>query len=153
MNKTLSLVLWIMIIQLVGAGLGLLTNISATGWYQALSRSSLTPPDAVFGIVWPLLYVLIAISGWWLWQQPKPYRIEKKLFVAQLILNWLWTPLFFYLHLPGLAFFELLLLTVLTLILIIRLNFKLLLASILLIPYFLWIFFAVYLNYFIWMNN
>ena len=128
---------------------------NATTWYLTLNRSQLTPPNYIFSIVWSFLYCLLAISGWLIWQS-KPFvnlPLLKKLFIAQLILNWSWTPLFFTYHLIDLALICLALIVILVVILIIKSYKNLIAVSLMLGPYLLWLLLASYLNFYIWQYN
>jgi len=155
LKKSIGIISWILVFQIVGYFLGLITEVNLTTWYQALHKSSLTPPAIVFPIVWSILYTMIAISGWSLWQHrthPKA-QVALGFYGAQMILNWAWTPLFFNFHLIAVSFYCIVLITILTLITILltKDNFKL--SSIMLIPYFIWLIFASYLNAVLWMLN
>lgn len=154
-KKFINLFAWVGSLLLVSSILGNLTSSNVDGWYQALNRSSLTPPDYVFGIVWSILYVMIAISGWKIWRAkhfPKLNSI-KALYIGQLILNWSWTPLFFIFRLTEIAFVCLLAIVILVTVLIIRSYKNLPSVSLLLTPYLLWLLLATYLNFYIWQFN
>lgn len=152
-----SLVIWILGLLLVSWGLGALTDAGLGTWYIDLNRSQLTPPSYVFGPVWTILYIFIAISGWWIFHKKSFIHagLIKSLYIIQLILNWMWTPLFFYYHLPGLALLCLFLIDIAVAILIYACckNKNLTSVAKLMIPYFAWILFATYLNWFIYINN
>jgi tryptophan-rich sensory protein len=122
-------------------------------WYQGLNKSSLTPPGVAFSIVWPVLYIFLAVVGWHLWQRRdrQEMRLARYCFFGQLFMNWAWTPIFFHLHMIGFGFFWLLVLSGLTFATINFLKNKFMLL--LLIPYLLWLFFASYLNGVIWLFN
>lgn len=149
----IKLILWILSFELIGFFLGLLTQANILSWYEGLHKSILTPPGWVFSIVWPLLYVCLAIVGFHLWQHHSQPRIAKlfNLYLVQLLMNWLWTPLFFQFHWLGLSFLWLLVMVVLNAFLIIKIKKRML--KLLLIPYFLWLSFASYLNGVIWVLN
>ena len=154
-KKMLSLVLWIVLLVMIGYGLGLLTKASVNDWYQTLNRSPLSPPNYVFGIVWTILYIMLGISGWLIWQSnafPGLGSI-KRYYVAQLILNWSWTPLFFYYHQIDFALICILFLTLLVTLLIVKCFRHLTKVSLLLIPYSIWLLFASYLNLYIVLHN
>jgi len=150
-KPTLSLFVWIIVLLAVSGMMGWLTNINTDSWYSQLTRSPLTPPGPVFGIVWPILYVMIAMSGWYLWKT-KANSCIKTLFITQLLLNWAWTPLFFHFHWVSLSVLCIVLLTVLVISLIILCVRDNRLASALLLPYALWLCFATYLNTYIWLH-
>lgn len=150
-----KLLIWILSLILMGSGIGFLTKNTIDTWYITLNRSALTPPNYVFGIAWNILYVMIAVSGWLLWES-KPFlalQQIKILYVLQLILNWIWTPLFFSYHLTGLACICLTMMVILLAILIVKAYKNLTAASLLLVPYLLWLLFASYLNFYIWQYN
>jgi benzodiazapine receptor len=98
---------------------------------------------------------MIATSGWIIWRSDSFAALKtiKKLYVSQLILNWLWTPLFFSYHLTGVSLICLCSIIILVALLIMKSYKKINSASLLLIPYLLWLLFAVHLNFYIWQNN
>ena len=124
-------------------------------WYQTLNRSPLNPPSFVFGIVWPLLYLLLAISFLLVWKNPRCFPFCQPLvyFIIQLILNLTWTTLFFKYHQVGWSLVSLVLIIVFTLLSIVKFRKYSTLASNLLIPYVLWLCFAAYLTLYIYLNN
>ena len=125
------------------------TRDSITSWYAELSRPSFTPPDWTFGVVWPILYVMMGISAFLAWNvgiDKREVKVALCVFVLQLILNGLWTPIFFGLHLIGLALVEIIMMWVailLTIFVFWRVSKS---AALLLLPYVLWVSFAVVLN-------
>lgn len=139
---------WILFFQCVGFIFGSISQADVSSWYQTLHRSSLTPPPIVFPIVWSILYAMIAIAGWSLWQQRgKPLaKTALGFYAAQMVLNWSWSPLFFNFHQITLSFYCIILMALLTLITILLTFNRFKLSSILLMPYFLWLIFASYLN-------
>lgn len=151
----LILVALIAIIQLAGYLLGLVTRSEVQDWYTSLEKSALTPPDSVFSIVWPIMYLLISISAWFLYlnRHHKNFDRATNLFIIQLLINWGWTLIFFYGHfiLPALVWLAALLNFVLLTILAAWRVSKT--ASLLLVPYFIWISYAFYLNLMIWVLN
>lgn len=153
--SALTLILWITILLLVSSAIGALTKSSIDSWYVALNRSPLTPPNYMFGIVWSILYVMIAISGWMIWRSEYTPKLKaiKTLYITQLLLNWSWTPLFFGYHLVGTALICLIVITIVVALLIIKSYKNLVTVSTFLTPYFLWLLFATYLNLYIWLYN
>ncbi len=155
LKKFIGIFVWIFIFQFIGYVLGTITQVNIATWYQALHKSSLTPPAIVFPIVWSILYAMIALSGWSLWQHRHHPKARRALgfYSAQMMLNWAWSPLFFNFHLIALSFYCIMLIALLTLITILltKNNFKF--SSIMLLPYFLWLIFAGYLNGTIWILN
>ena len=123
------------------------SNTSNDVWYQALIKSPLNPPGYVFGIVWPILYLLMSISAF------RTFNEIKKLFLIQLLFNALWSWLFFAFQMPLVALLNIWLLIYLN----IKINIKMFyidkLSGLLFIPYVLWLFFASYLNLFIVLSN
>lgn len=155
LKKSISIVGWIVVFQLVGAFLGYITQVNIDTWYQSLHKSSLTPPNFVFPVVWSILYVMIALSGWFLWQHRKHPKAKLALvfYAAQMVLNWSWSLLFFNLHQIALSFICIMVMTLLVFITIYLTHKDFKFSSIMLIPYFLWLIFASYLNGVIWMLN
>jgi tryptophan-rich sensory protein len=94
---------WLMLLAFVAiafavAALGSLSTIGAVnGWYSSVPHAAWTPPNWAFGAVWTVLYALIAVSGWlvWLERNRVDTRVALGLYVTQLVLNSLWTPVFF----------------------------------------------------------
>lgn len=150
--RYMQLFLWIVGLLSIGFIIGQVTRYSVDGWYNTIERSMLTPPNYVFGIVWSVIYIMIASAGWLLWLQSGNRQL-KNLFLTQLILNWAWSPLFFIYHLVNIS-----LLVVALLIMIVGFIIKKgwyldrIFAS-LLVPYFLWLSFAFYLNGYIFSYN
>ena len=155
MKKTIQLLLWILVLQLMGYGMGMVTEPNLDPWYLSLYKSAFTPPGYVFGIVWSILYVMLALVGWQLYLGGKPEKITrlKFAFVVQLVLNWLWTPLFFHLHLSGAALICLMAIVLFTTGFLISAWQQFRLLFWLMLPYWLWVCFASYLNFVIWHGN
>jgi len=154
-KKIRDILIWVLMFQLVGALLGFITQTNIAPWYQILNKSSLTPPPIVFSIVWPILYVLLALVGYLLWHhrhEPRS-RVALYFFIPQMLMNWSWTVLFFKLHYIGLSFIWILVMAALTLITLYVTRIELKRVSIMLLPYLLWILFAAYLNGVIWLFN
>jgi len=154
-NKNyLSLLIWIIALMFIGWTLGSVTKAEVSTWYSTLNRSPLTPPNYMFGIAWTILYVLIAISGWMIWQkQFQNLKNIKSLYIAQLLLNWSWTPLFFLYHLTDISLVVLLTMNILVAAIIYQSYAKMKLVSLLMAPYMAWILFAAYLNFYVWQYN
>ncbi len=124
-------------------------------WYASLTKPSWNPPNQVFGPVWSALYMLMSIAAWLVWRRGGFSRQALPLgaFVLQLVLNALWSWLFFGLHQPLWAFVELCLLWVAiasTLLLFRRVSTA---AAWCLVPYLAWVSFAGFLNYTLWRLN
>jgi tryptophan-rich sensory protein len=124
-------------------------------WYQALAKPAWTPPDAVFAPAWAVLYVLMAVAAWLVWRRAgfRGAGLALSLFLAQLVLNALWSYLFFGAHRPGLAFFEIVVLWA-TILVVAGLFWRAVrLAGVLMLPYLAWVGFAACLNFALWQMN
>ena len=122
--------------------IGSLANIfiSSDSWYVDLVKSPLNPPSFVFGIVWPILYALMAFVSF------KSADKIWKLFIPQLIINAAWSWMFFFMHAPLLALINISILIFLNqkILVILKIESKLLFW--LYLPYVLWLSFAAFLN-------
>lgn len=129
--------------------------VSTSGWYADLVKPSWNPPGWLFGPVWTLLYTMMAVAAWLVWRKGgwKAQKRSLGLYLAQWALNALWTPLFFGLHRPGLAFAEIIALDVAVLGTLIAFGRVRWAAGLLLVPYALWVAFATVLNFTIWQLN
>lgn len=152
MPTYLKLLIALIIPQLAG-GLGALftTPSIRSGWYANLAKAPLNPPSYVFGRVWTLLFILMGLALFLIWKGnfPKQHQEKKnalKLFFAQLLLNTLWSVLFFGLKNPTTALVEIIILWGFILATIFAFYKLSKLAAWLLIPYLLWVSFASYLN-------
>jgi len=149
--KIASLIkLVISIVICIGAGL-LPSPITASSmdWYQTLNKPFFNPPNWIFAPVWTVLYLLMGISAFLIWQkglENKQVRVALIIFLVQLVLNVVWTPLFFGLKMQLIAFIDILLLWDVILLTIIHFHKLSRPAAMLLIPYLLWVSFAVILN-------
>ena len=86
--------LGLFILVVVGVG-GLIGSVSTPGpWYEGLAKPPFNPPNWVFGPVWTILYVMIGIAGWRIWTLA-PSSNAMKIWVAQLLANWAWSPVWF----------------------------------------------------------
>ncbi len=147
--------IWIGIAELVGLISGLLSRQGTQVYAATALKPPLSPPGWVFGVVWPILYALMGIGAAMVWlEEDAPLRMRGiNLFVAQLILNFFWSLIFFNLQAYGLAFFWLL--TLLALVVWMAYTFYQVrpLAGYLQIPYIVWLLFAAYLNAGVWVLN
>ena len=123
------------------------SNTSTDVWYQSLNKSDLNPPGFVFGIVWPILYILMSISAY------RTFTETSRIFFIQLVFNTAWSWMFFAFHMPFLALLNIWMLIYWNT----SLAFKMIkidkLSAILYSPYVIWLIFASYLNLFIVINN
>lgn len=117
-------------------------------WYENLKKPDLTPPNYVFSIVWPILYAMMAVSSYRIWKLETCVGFCHPLviFSIGLAFNLIWTTLFFKLKKPKLALLDLALIIIFT-VWTIKLFYPLdKTAAYLLIPYLVWLLFALYLN-------
>ena len=143
-NKSI-LILLIPLTLIVGSFAS--ANTGTDIWYQGLIKSDLNPPGYVFGIVWPILYLLMGITAW------RTFKIIKNLFYVQLFLNAIWSWLFFSFQFPLISLIDIWLLIYLNIKIILNVLKIDKLAGLLYTPYILWLLFASYLNLFIVINN
>lgn len=122
-------------------------------WYKNLKKSPLTPPDYVFGIVWPILYFLLLI--YFILALQEENKMPLVYFMIQLILNLLWTTVFFRKININLAFAMIIIILFFTILSGLEMYYKNnnILLPLLLVPYIIWLSFAGYLNYYIIYNN
>ncbi len=138
------------------ASIGAAATWDAAGFYQQLARPAWAPPGWLFGPVWTLLYLLMALAVWLVWRAV-PWRMARHaiiLFIVQLAVNALWSWLFFAWKNGALALFgatALGLLVAATLLAFARLRAYL--AATLLAPYLAWVGFAVVLTWAVWLRN
>ncbi len=151
-RQALGLVAWVGFSFLAAASslLG-----SPDEWYSRLNKPSWNPPGWVFGPAWSLLYTLMGTAAWLVWRQGGWNRQGAALrwFILQWIFNALWTPLFFGLHRPDLAFVEILILISVLTVTLVRFWKISRPAGVLLIPYLAWVCFAAFLNLTLWRLN
>lgn len=154
MNPWLGLAGWIVLCGAVGA-IGATASVRAEQFYVALDRPAWAPPAALFGPVWTLLYILMAIAAWLVWRERGWSRAQGALglFVLQLCFNALWSWLFFRWHLGALAFADILVMLVLIVATIVAFARIRRAAAWLLAPYLAWVSFAAVLNYSVWQRN
>jgi len=143
--RILALLGWIGICFLVAA---MASQFMLGEWYAGLRKPVWTPPNWLFGPVWTLLYLMMGIAAWLVWRQGgfSGARLALGLFLFQLVLNGLWSWLFFGLQRPGLASIEISVLWVTILASLIAFWRIIPLDGIFLIPYAVWVGFAAFLN-------
>jgi benzodiazapine receptor len=152
MVNIFKLLFSIIVCEAVGILGAVFTTPAIPTWYASLNKPSFSPPNWIFGPVWTLLYALMGVAAYLIWQRgiEKPaVRSALLIFSFQLILNFLWSFFFFKLQSPLYALIEILFLWVLILATIIRfyqLDKK---AGLILVPYLLWVSFATFLNFYI----
>jgi tryptophan-rich sensory protein len=154
-QRWLVLLLFIAV-TFAAAGIGgAATASSVNTWYPTLVKPSWNPPSWIFGPVWSSLYLLMAVAAWRVWRHTEHpgRRAALAWYFGQLVLNALWSCLFFGLRNPGLAFAEVIVLwasLVVVLLKFARIDRP---ASLLWLPYLAWVSFATVLNGTVWWLN
>jgi benzodiazapine receptor len=151
-----KLVASILICQAAGFIGSIFTTPSIPTWYATLQKPAFNPPNWIFAPVWTLLFLLMGISLFLIWQRISGNRAAKQallVFGAQLVLNIIWSVLFFGLHNPLCAFIEIIVLWIAILATLVSTYRTSRIGGILLIPYILWVSFAAYLNLSLWQLN
>jgi translocator protein len=151
-----KLVVAVVVSEVAGI-IGSIFTISAIPrWYATLAKPAINPPAWIFAPVWTTLYLLMGIAAFLVWRKGwdvKGVKAALSLFAIQLILNALWSIIFFGLHSPAWALVEIIamwIVIVATIVVFAKISRA---AAWLLAPYILWVSFAAYLNYSIWMLN
>lgn len=153
-KQIMGFVAWLLA-SFIAAAVGGAASIQAAPFHTQLVRPEWAPAPGLFGPVWTVLYVLMAIAAWLVWRTGgfRAARTALTLFLLQLGVNALWSWLFFGWHLGAPAFADIVLLVVLIMATVIAFWRISTLAGALLIPYLLWVGFASVLNYFAWRLN
>ncbi len=158
-TKHIRLAASVIICLLAGIIGSLFTMPAIPSWYASLAKPAFSPPNWLFGPVWTILYILMGISLYLVWSKQGKSGMVKgkasalKVFAVQLALNALWSVLFFGLRSPALGFAGIVLLWIsiaATMHLFRKIDRK---AFWLLVPYILWVSFAAFLNFSVWMMN
>ncbi|SFM19469.1 TspO/MBR family protein [Methanolobus profundi] len=146
----------VVLCQLTGILGGIFTYNSISSWYVSLEKPAIVPPGWSFSVVWPILYLLMGISLYLIWQKgwrSPGIKVAMYVFGIQLFLNFLWSLLFFGLRSPLMGFIDILALWVLILVNIVVFSRISRTAGLILVPYLLWVSFAAYLNYYLMILN
>jgi translocator protein len=152
MRQWIVLAVFIAVCLGVGSLGGLATAQSVIEWYPGLNKPSWTPPSWLFGPVWTVLYVVMAVAAWLVWRKGNAMG-ALYLFAAQLLLNLAWSFLFFGARSPGLGLIDIILLWLAVAATIFAFAQHSRLAALLLTPYIAWVSFALVLNASIFMLN
>lgn len=155
-NRWLVLAGFFFLVFLIEWGGQKMTFVSVGDWYLTLKKPSWTPPSWLFGPVWTILYLSIAVSGWLIWMKIKPCERRRHSFFVyglQLVANLAWSYFFFFLKSPFMGLIDISILMCLIVINIALFAKLYKPAGLLLIPYFLWTLYALSLNWAIWMLN
>lgn len=158
MRNFVKLLISLVIAQLAGLIGSVFTAPAIGSWYATLNKPSFNPPPWLFAPVWIILYLLMGIAFYLIWKNSDPASVKLKrrasgLFFVQLILNAWWSVIFFGLRRPDWALLEIVvlwLMIVWTMIAFQKISRP---AAYLLWPYLLWVSFAAYLNYSLWLIN
>jgi translocator protein len=158
-KKEFQLVPFIIAIALPLAvgGLGsVLTVASVKTWYLTINKPAFNPPNYLFGPVWTTLFILMGIASYLVWQKRKTisnYPTVVGVYILQLLLNLTWSFLFFYSQQIGLALAEIVILLAVIITNAILFGKVNKVAGWLFLPYILWVSFATFLNYSIYIIN
>ncbi len=144
LNNRISVFVFVFLALIIG---GFASSQSLDIWYVNLVKSDLNPPGYVFGIVWPILYLMMSIAAY------RTFEITKNPFFIQLIFNAMWSWLFFFFQMPFIALINIWLLIYLNTLLTIKMYKLDKFSGLIYVPYVLWLLFASYLNLFIVVNN
>lgn len=156
MNKVLKLVVSVAVPELAGVVGSAFTFSAIADWYVHLAKPELAPPNWLFGPAWTTLYALMGLAMFLVWRKGldrKDVRLALGIFLGQLVLNALWSVIFFGLRSPAGAFVEMVALWLAIVVTIVAFARVSRAAAWLLAPYILWVTFAGYLNLSIWMLN
>lgn len=144
-------------ITFVAAAVGSLASGGSGNLYGELAKPSWAPPSWVFGPAWTALYVLMAVAAWLVWRERRGnhsrIRLALGVYLAQLVLNALWTWLFFAWNRGAMSFIDIAVLWVLIVVMILLFWRVRAVAGILLLPYLLWVSYAAALNLSTWRMN
>lgn len=144
----------LILVCLVTGGLGgWVTAQSVTDWYPTLVKPSWNPPNWIFGPVWTVLYLMMAVAAWLVWRSGGNIRGAMILFFSQLALNFAWSFLFFGARSPWLGLMDIAMLWLALVITVIAFFQKSAAAGLLMLPYLAWVSFAAILNLAIWRLN
>jgi tryptophan-rich sensory protein len=153
-NQALGLIGWLLL-AFAAASVGIITSVRAASFYAQLSQPAWAPPAWLFGPMWSVLYLLMAVSAWLVWRDQGfgGAGLGLGLFVVQLAANALWSVLFFVLHRGALSVAEIVLLWLLILATILAFWPMNRLAALLLVPYLAWVSVASALTLSLWRGN
>lgn len=154
--EIVKLLLSLIVCQLAGVVGSVFTTPAIPAWYATLKKPAFTPPNWLFSPVWITLFALMGLSAFLVWRKgldQEGVKTAVSIFVIQLVLNALWSVMFFGLRSPLAGLVEIVFLWVAILVTILyfwRISIP---AGILLVPYILWVSFAAVLNFSIWRLN
>lgn len=152
MRSWLVLAGFVVLCLAVAALGGWVTVQAVAEWYPTLNKPSWTPPSWLFGPVWTVLYIMMAVAAWLVWKAGQA-KVALLLFGAQLLLNLAWSFLFFGARSPGLGLIDIVLLWLAIAATIFAFSLRSRLAAYLMVPYLCWVSFATALNAAIFVLN
>jgi len=155
MQKHILLLCWIIVFEAVSVLIGLGTQSSVDGWYAGLTQPSFTPPNIAFPMMWSILYAMIAVAGYDIWQARRAAggMLRLQIFVVYMALNWSWSFVFFTLHQLLAGFIWIVAMDVLAIAVIVTAWRDLRRAALLMILPLGWTLFAAALNGAYWWLN
>ncbi|MEL6986542.1 MAG: TspO/MBR family protein [Bacteroidota bacterium] len=149
-NLYVKMAIGAVVCLVIGGLSGLATASSIDTWFTTINKPSWNPPNWIFGPMWTTLYILMGCAAGIIWHQGWDKRVVKSalfIFAAQLMLNALWSILFFGMQNPTIAFVEIVVLLILIGLTAKRFHAIKPIAGYLMIPYLLWVAFATFLNF------
>jgi len=156
MKNIFKMIFAVVVCELAGVVGSVFTVPSIAAWYANLAKPNFAPPSWIFAPVWTTLFALMGVSAFLIWKrglEGKGVKIALGIFIGQLVLNVLWSIIFFGLRNPFGAFVEIIFLWLAILATISAFSKISKLAAWLLVPYILWVSFAAYLNFAVWNLN
>jgi benzodiazapine receptor len=156
MKPIYKFIIAVLIPLAVGSLAGYFTASSVNGWYTTLVKPSFNPPNWLFAPVWTSLYILMGIALFLVWNSGAAEDVKRTavtLFIVQLVLNFLWSFVFFYAQQPGWALVNIILMWIFIFLTILWFGKISSLSAWLLVPYICWVSFAIVLNFAIWKLN
>ncbi|MFU8861181.1 MAG: TspO/MBR family protein [Cyclonatronaceae bacterium] len=155
-SRFAALIFFLALPQAAGFLGSFFTRPAIQGWYLSLDKPWFTPPEIVFPIVWPALFLLMGIASYLVWKERNHVPAARQglyLYATQLSLNVAWSILFFSIKSPEAAFYEIIVLILAVLATTIAFFRSRILAGWLMVPYIIWLLYAAMLNYSIWIRN
>ena len=156
MSKNIKLIISLLIPLAIGGIAGFFSSGAIKGWYTQIVKPVFNPPNWIFGPMWTLLYILMGIACYLIWvsnADKKTKTTALGIYAIQLLLNFMWSFLFFYFHNPAFALIDIVLMIVAISATIYYFSKISKNAAWLLFPYLLWVMFATALNFEIWRLN
>jgi benzodiazapine receptor len=150
MKKSVRLIISIAVCEAIGLAATPFTISVIPTWYATLNKPSFSPPNWIFGPVWTILYLLMGVAAYLIWEKGlknKKTKIALIYFLIQLVFNFFWSVFFFGLRQPLLAFIDIIFLWLAIVITMLKFYKLSKTAFYLLVPYLLWVSFATILNF------